>query len=544
MKEAAIQTAIRKVIFSVAALTLASCLGRGPRISAIDPRIGTMGEVLTIRGAGFGDQRGENRVTIAGIAPTASSYIEWGNDRIAVRIPDFGESGLVYVHVMGRKSNAALFTNRESMPLPVSSEDAGVGPRIMSVEPGSGHIGTAVVITGRNFGASRENGSVRFAWDGEESPSAPAAIRAPDSIEASDLEFGYELWSDREIRVRVPDGAVSGNLTVSTSRGDSTPVFFETNDRPGTKTFKEKRSYVVSYSVDVKASKASGPSSLYLWVPQPAAGPSQRNAKLLNRSMEPFVEGHRGASLYQIKDLGESQTASIALSYLVDVYAVETHIRPQSIKQDSDSPIRTAYLGSSSIIPSDDREMVRAAERIVGKEKNPYLKAKKIYDWLVTEGGIGQTAVTGGALQALGTKQADAYSATLLFCALARAADIPALPDAGFLVDRNRTATRHFWAEFWIDGFGWVPVDPALGAGVAPAGFVLRQDARDYYFGNLDSQRVLFSRGLSVLSPMDPRGRVATRDRAYAFQTLWEEAVGGLESYSSLWSDITVTGVY
>jgi transglutaminase-like putative cysteine protease len=503
-----------------------------------------MGEVLTIQGTGFGDQRGENRVTIAGITPTASSYIEWKNDRIAVRIPDFGESGLVYVHAAGRKSNAALFTNRDSMPLPVSPEDAGVGPRILAVEPAAARIGTAIVITGRNFGASRENGSVRFAWDAEESPSAPAAVRAPDSIEASEVEFGYELWSDREIRVRVPDGAVSGNLTVSTARGDAIPVFFETIDRPGTKTFKEKRSFVVSYSVDVKASRASGPSSLYLWVPRPGNGPSQRNTKLLSRSMEPFVDGHRGAALFQIKDLGENQSSSIALSYLVDVYAVETKVKPQAIKTDSASPIQTAYLGSPLLIPSDDREIVNTAERIVGKEKNPYLKAKKIYDWITTELSIATTTQTGGALAALQNRKADAYSATLLFCALARSADIPALPDAGFLVDRNRTATRHFWAEFWIDGFGWVPVDPALGAGAAPAGFTLRPDSREYYFGNVDSQRIIFSRGLSVLSPMDPRGRVAARDRGYAFQTLWEEAVGGLESYSSLWSDITVTGVY
>ena len=531
-------------VFAAATLFLAGCLGRGPRIVAIDPRIGKMGEVLTIRGAGFGAERGENRVTVAGIAPTASSYLEWKNDRIAVRIPDFGQSGLVYVYSAGKKSNAALFTNRDSMPLPVSSEDAGVAPRILSIEPSEARIGGAVIISGRNFGASRESGSVRFAWDAEEPPSAPASIRAPASIEASETEFGYDLWTDREIRVRVPDGAVSGNLTVSTPRGDAAPVFLDIVDHPGTKTFKEKRSYAVSYSVDVQASRATGPSSLYLWIPQPATGPSQRNAKLLSRNMDPFVEGHRGAALFQVKDLTEGGSATIALSYLVDVYAVETRVKPQAIKTASDSPIRAAYSGATSLIPADDKEVVSTAERIVGKEKNPYLKARRIYDWVTTELAIVSAPGTGSALDALRDKRADAYSAALLFCALARSVDIPALPDAGFLVDRNRTSTRHFWAEFWIDGFGWVPVDPGLGAGAAPAGFTLRADAKDYYFGNLDSQRILFSRGLSVLSPMDPRGRIAARDRGYAFQTLWEEAVGGLESYSSLWSDITVTGVY
>jgi hypothetical protein len=543
MRIGRIRYAIRGAAFA-ATLVFTSCLGGGPRIASIDPRIGKMGEVLTIQGSGFGADRGENRVTIAGIAPTASSYIEWKNDRIAVRIPDFGESGLVYVHASGRKSNAALFTNRDSMPLPVSTEDSGVAPRILALEPAAGRIGDAIVISGRNFGASRENGSVRFTWDAEEAPSAPAEIRAPDSIEASDIEFAYELWSDREIRVRVPDGAVSGNLTVATGRGDAAPVFFETIDRPGTKTFKDKRSFVFNYSVDVKISRAQGSNSLYLWVPQPIVGPSQRNAKLLSRNMDPFVEGHRGAALYQIKDLAEGASATVTLSYLVDVYAVETRVKPSAIKIDADSPVRSAYRGSTSLIPADAREIVRTAEQIVGKEKNPYLKARKIYDWMISEIAFASAGGTGGALEALAAKRADAYSASLLFCALARAVDVPALSDAGFLVDKSRSATRHFWAEFWIDGFGWVPADPALGARAAPAGFVLPADAKEYYFGNMDSQRIVFSRGLSVLSPMDPRGRIATRDRGYAFQTVWEEAVGGLESYSSLWSDITVTGVY
>jgi transglutaminase-like putative cysteine protease len=103
---------------------------------------------------------------------------------------------------------------------------------------------------------------------------------------------------------------------------------------------------------------------------------------------------------------------------------------------------------------------------------------------------------------------------------------------------------KHYWAEFWIDSFGWVPLDPALGAGAAPGDFNLRDDHETYYFGNMDNQRVAFSRGQNFLSQMDPRGRIASRPREYALQNLWEEATGGLESYSSLWSDVTITGMY
>jgi hypothetical protein len=83
-----------------------------------------------------------------------------------------------------------------------------------------------------------------------------------------------------------------------------------------------------------------------------------------------------------------------------------------------------------------------------------------------------------------------------------------------------------------------------LGAGKAPSSFTLRPDQEAYYFGSLDNQRITFSRGQIPLSQMEIRGRVTQRDREYALQNLWEEAVGGLESYSSLWSDVTIDGVY
>jgi len=217
----------RRILFGLVlpliTLFFFSCFGGGPKISSIDPRIGNMGEVLTIQGSGFGDTRKEGYVSIAGITPTASSYIEWKDNEIAVRIPDFGDSGLVYVHNHGQKSNPALFTNRASMPQPISGSTAGDGPRIDSIDPSSGRIGSLVTITGRNFGASRENSTVQFAWNVEP---GPAVTASPTSVEVFETEFGYEQWSDRELKVRVPDGAINGNLEVHTSRGNRSIPYF------------------------------------------------------------------------------------------------------------------------------------------------------------------------------------------------------------------------------------------------------------------------------------------------------------------------------
>jgi transglutaminase-like putative cysteine protease len=528
------------------ALLLFSCADQYPRISSIDPRIGLMGEVLTITGENFGDSREESYVTIAGIIPTASSYLDWTDSQIRVRVPEFGDSGLVCVYRNHKKSNAALFSNRQTIPQTVQGEYAGIGPRITAVEPPSGSIGSVVTIRGSGFGASREGGGVFFACDAE--------VNGPHAVEVLETEFGYELWNEREIRARVPDGAIGGNLTVRTPRGDALPVFFDVTGRPGTKTYKDKRTYAISYSVDIKVEEAKAPNSLYLWLPRPVQSSSQRNVRLLSRNVEPFIENYRGTSLFQMKDLQKGANPAVTLSYLVEVYAVETDIRANSVSIGSRAQAAMpAYTGPSDLIPSGDPRVRELAASVTGREQNPYLKARRIYDYLLHEVAI-QWAVAGSAPLngpiaktlpgVIKDRRADPYMAALLFCALSRAAGVPAIPVAGVLMDRDRMGSSHYWAEFWVDGFGWIPVDPSLGKGAAPPSFVLRADRANYYFGSLDNQRVSFSRDFAALSQMAPRSRVSTRERDYALQSLWEEAAGGLESYSSFWSDVTVTGVY
>ena len=534
---------------------LISCSLQTPHINSIDPKIGGAGEIITIQGRGFGAQRDESYITIAGVAPTNSSYLGWRGDQIILRTPELGEAGLLYVYVKGKKSNGALFSNMASMPKPAQDTDTGFGPRIASISPQAAPVGSLITITGNNFGSSRERSAVLFSWEGEQFPLTPPEARTAEFIEAPDSELGYELWSEREIRVRIPDGAVSGNLKVSTLRGESRPFFFDVNGRPGSKTYGDKRSYTINYSVNVKVREVNGGNTLYLWIPQPAICAAQRNPEVISRNMEPFVENYRGVNLYKLNNLNSNSDVVINISSKVDVYAVDTNIRPQSIKQEDNSAVRTVYTQPDSLIPSDNPQIKSMASALCSGEKNPYLKAQRIYEWLINECQIRGDADSGNTraaaeefhnspLEALAAKQADPYTASLLFCALGRAAGIPCIPLSGVLVSRNRLTQNHYWAEFWIDGMGWIPVDPVMGKGEVPQAFQTRQNREQYYFGNQDSQRIAFSRGLVTLSQMDQRGRATGRTRSYSLQNLWEEAVGGLESYSSFWGDITVTGIY
>jgi transglutaminase-like putative cysteine protease len=543
----------------ICSLLSVSCQPKAPVIHSINPQIGNMGEPLTINGANFGGARDSSYVTIAGAQPTGTSYIDWRNDEITIKVPEFSEAGLVYVHVKGRKSNGVLYANRAALPGQAPGTLNGQGPRAASITPQAGAIGTLLSISGSGFGNTRGNGGVFFSWNAKKPVSAPTEAMFKEYVEASDTDFDIELWTEREIRVHVPDGAVSGNVEIRTAKGVSPPLFLDLSNRPGTKTFHDKRNYIITCSVNVKTGAAEKPNTLYLWVPRPASSSSQRNTEMLSSSVEPFIENYRSISLFKLDNLAALSETRLSISWKVDVYSIETAIRPQLIRQEAASPIRGAYTKSAPQIPADDPRIKTQAAAILGRELNPYNKAQRIYEWMLGEfafypepegnqrnsGSGRQAPADNDIFTALEKKHADSYTAAMLYCALLRGAGVPCLPVSGVLVSRSRQTMNHWWAEFWIDGFGWIPVDPVMGAGAIPAQFADQPDDREsYYFGNIDSRRIAFSRGFSDLAQMDPRGRTVTRSRSYSLQNLWEEAIGGIESYSSLWGGITITGMY
>jgi transglutaminase-like putative cysteine protease len=511
-----------------------SCKENSPLILALDPPVALPGEVVTIWGSNFGSDRNNSFITLDGNQPVSSAYLAWTDTHIQLRVPEIGRSGLVFVYKDGKKSNPSLFAYADTIPQRTVEETVFIGPQIRSLEPSSGAVGSTITIAGSNFGTLREDGMVLF-------PSGMDPL-GQEQLEASSSGAEYILWSDREIQVQVPDGAVSGNLTVRTAWGESEPVRFTLDRSLGDKVFTKRQSYLITYTVDIQVRSARAPNALYLWVPVPATAASQPQSELVSRDSIPFVENYQGTSLFRFNDLLSSDTKRINFSYLITTYAVQTALKVSAIPQNT--ALSLPLSSPTALIPSQDKRISALAQSLVGQESNPYLKAQNLYQWLIKTIAMPLPARNRTVFEALDEQKTEAYSASLLFCALARSTGIQAIPLTGVLIDKNRAVFVHHWAEFWIDGFGWIPVDPALGAGAAPEYFELPEDTAAYYFGNIDSQRIIFSRGELNHTALDPRGRRTKQAHEYALQNYWEEATGDLEAYSSFWSDIQIVGIY
>lgn len=525
-----------------------------PLITAITPPIGSPGDVIVISGNNFGSQRDTSFVEIAGSRITASGYLSWSNTHIHIALPSNVQDGLVIVETDAGTSEPHFFANKEDIPVVVQTDVRTVRPIISSIYPSEAHIGDSITIKGSNFGNSRGASRVFFSTE-----------RSGESLFlcANDVFFDYEYWSDTEIRVRVPDGACSGPLFVETSKGKSTEQEVSLGFSCGKKTYTEQKKYSVQVSTDIQNRAVEENNFVTLYIPRPPVYAAQPAADLAEVSPEPLIKNDprnviQHIALEHAKDTANSSRVHVNQQFMVSVLAEQTHIEPANVKPYSQTttPLYSMYTAADAFVPSAAAKIVTLAQDIAGGVKNPYEKALRIYNYLIdnfkTLGSVRTGSTT--VLEALEQKSLDAYDITILFVALCRAQGIPALPISGVLVETNRSTQNHWWAHIYFEQYGWFPVDIALGAGLFPQlfaatpraqdGTVQRDVARNFYFGNLDADRIAFSAGVTTIKPALTQGNTVFKTRTYALQSVWEESTGKKAQYSAFWNNPVVTTVY
>lgn len=129
-------------------------------------------------------------------------------------------------------------------------------------------------------------------------------------------------------------------------------------------------------------------------------------------------------------------------------------------------------------------------EEIVGDERNPLLKARKIYDFITTKMIYSfmrpYMTMPNAAEYGASSLKADCGVQALLFITLCRIAGIPARWQAGLEVSPLDVGC-HDWAQFYIAPYGWLFCDPSFGGSAYRAGDTERWN---FYFGNLDPYRL------------------------------------------------------
>lgn len=294
------------------------------------------------------------------------------------------------------------------------------------------------------------------------------------------------------------------------------------------------KKYEVTYSVLIKNDNYS-PSDIQLYLPVPGNYDSQTDMQISLLSPEPYELGTDPTNGNQMvywqftKTPAKGSTTEIVEKFTFTTYETTTQIDITKIQPyDTDSEIYKLYTQPEKYIESNDPKIIKLADEIAGTETNPYLLAKKFYDYIIenTEYEILNKGLNGAKfLLSNGKGECGDYSA--LFIALSRAKGIPARSVVGFWAVSGNDQT-HVWSEFYLEGIGWIPVDATIG----------QQDGfkRGYYFGRMDSERVILSKGFNTpLLPEAPGKLIAPilqvplywywgsgNDKGISFERNWE----------------------
>lgn len=137
------------------------------------------------------------------------------------------------------------------------------------------------------------------------------------------------------------------------------------------------------------------------------------------------------------------------------------------------------------------------AREITSGNDDPLAQARAIYDHVLMTMKYDKTTPGwghGDTERACDIRTGNCTDFHSLFISLARAVGIPARFVMGFSMtgSSGQTSGYHCWAEFYVQGRGWIPVDPSEASkSPDPA-------RRAYLFGNLDADRLQFTVGRDI----------------------------------------------
>jgi transglutaminase-like putative cysteine protease len=267
----------------------------------------------------------------------------------------------------------------------------------------------------------------------------------------------------------------------------------------------------VSYTYEARVVPPEGTAVLELWMPLPREEDQAVLSLSLGGTGTPAVVPQPGTGDRAAYLRVAHPSAPVTLTQTATVARREVRTAPGATTARVADIDRAAYgvdLAPSATVPvTDDIRRIAAAETR-GRD-GVASRARALYDWTFAHMQYDKS-VPGWGLgdipYCLKVGKGNCTDFHTLFIALVRASGIPARWNIGFplaygdgrspAAEPTAVAGYHCWAEFYAPGAGWVPVDVSEAR--------KHPELRDYFFGALSGNRVLFTRLRG--QPLEPGG--------------------------------------
>jgi len=265
------------------------------------------------------------------------------------------------------------------------------------------------------------------------------------------------------------------------------------------------RKFKMTMTITVDSGAVPEGETIRCWVPYPRSFPHQTDMKLLSASSDVrwLAEPESPIRSVYLEQKAEKDKPTVfKITYTYTVYGVNNVVKPENVlpyntKSGAMAPYREYTAERPPHIVFTD-EIKKLSQRIIGRETNPYLKAKKFYDW-ITENIqysyiVEYSTIPNISDYCLKHRYGDCGLEALLFITLCRFNGIPARWQSGwFTMPGGKTI--HDWSEIYIEPYGWIPVDPYMGIWAKQYSQTLtetqKKELLDFYCGGLDPYRMM-----------------------------------------------------
>lgn len=271
-------------------------------------------------------------------------------------------------------------------------------------------------------------------------------------------------------------------------------------------TKRRTRTFEFNYTAIIKEVPA-GAKEINLWLPYPTSDENQTVEVIKVLSPYPWKinkDSEYGNSILHVPIRSPKESSlKVEMQFKVSRHEyVRKDFSAHNVKNSNGtSTDLQRWLMPDKMVPIDDNIKKLALAAVDGKSTTDLEKARAIYDYSVStlkydKSGTGWGR--GDIYYACDVKRGNCTDFHAVFTGFCRAMGIPAKFEIGFPLPEARgqgqIAGYHCWSEFYLKGYGWVPVDCSE-ASKNPA-------KKEYFFGAHDENRVLFTRGRDLtLSP-------------------------------------------
>jgi transglutaminase-like putative cysteine protease len=274
------------------------------------------------------------------------------------------------------------------------------------------------------------------------------------------------------------------------------PKVAELTEKTGTVRV-EPRTYTITYTLTVPANTVPHGEILRAWMPLPRTDiPRQKGFRLLSASEPQYIispDSYIHKSIYMEKPAIKDQDAVFEYTFTYTALAEYHHMdyHKDVLPYDTLSPVWVEY--TKQVLPHiiTTGSVAELAKKIAGSETNPFMQLQQIFSYISLNypwaGAREYSTIESIPLYVLENGHGDCGQVSLLFISMCRSLGIPARWESGWMLHPGEV-NLHDWAEAYLEGIGWIPVDQSFGLQPGPLPL--------FYSSGMDSYRMAVNSGI------------------------------------------------